>query len=375
MYDVIADFLRQQFPACKTVINKITFDLLKGWKIDVAAILQNRNNYVVSVEAKNDVSPESILQGISQAEMYQRASNEAYVALPLDDVEHFKRTKRDDWNRVVDFCKLKGVGVIGVCEGWQDCKVLLEAMRIDRFTDLRDNILNNLELETLASFEGFGETDFDYFTGRAKNRKEIVRRKIELLVEEIKHYILANPREYPEINTQKLVAELPPRGLQKDFCWFFIAETEKRKISSSIHFTFTIENSGISCILTIAQTNPRAKLFIEKLNSDTETFLGVLKEIGHANRDYVLDIHEQIPEPKKRRPDWPWFKVLSVENSHLNKDVVKALTAKLSEVKYPVIRLISPPIEREKAVLLKGDIIKKCAEPIRIMQRAYGYFR
>ena len=83
MYSVIADFFKRQFPQYKPVVNKITFDLLKGWKIDVAAICQEKNNHVVSVEAKNDVSPKSILQGISQAEMYQKASNEAFCRIAV----------------------------------------------------------------------------------------------------------------------------------------------------------------------------------------------------------------------------------------------------------------------------------------------------
>jgi hypothetical protein len=275
MYNNIAEFLKNHFPGCKTVIDKITFDMLKGWKIDVVGIIHKRNNYVIAIEAKNDMSSGSILQGISQAEMYQKACNESYIALPSDGISDFRKSNKDDWDRIIDLCKLKGIGILSVEMQWQDCRILCEAMKVERYLDLHEDILNQLEYETLTNFEGFEESDFDYFTGRADWRKPVLRKRIELLVEEIKREILANPRDFPAIDSRKLVVSLPSTGLRDHGCWFFAAEVEREKLAYSPHFTFNIDNSGVSCELNLGESQITNTKFIPKISSHLKDFLAL----------------------------------------------------------------------------------------------------
>jgi hypothetical protein len=375
MYDRIARFLEHRFPGCETVVNKIRFDMLKGWKIDVAGIIHKESKHIIAVEAKNDLSPENVLQGISQAEMYQKACNEALIALPADNIEDFKKNSRDDWERITDLCKLKGIGIISVAEQWEDCRVLHEAMRVQRYNDLYDDILNQLEYETLKSFGGFEELDFDYFIGRADQRESLVKKKIELLVKEIKSEMLANPRDFPAVDPKKLVISLPSTGFRKGGCWFFASEVEKKKLAYFPHFTFHVDNDGVSCALNLGESAKTTKTLIAKTKKDTQQFLEILRKLSKIDENYMLKIWEQIPEKgKPRRPQWSWHTICSFNAGYLDKDTFKVVLELLAKKKYPIIRILCPQVGRGDSTLYSREIVNICTTWVKELQDAYSFF-
>lgn len=374
MYPIIADFLHHyhQFRGCKAVENKITFNLLKGWKIDVAGIIEDRNNYLIAVEAKNEISASSVLQAISQAEMYQKICNEVYIALPRDEITRFKDTNRIDWERITDLCRVKGIGIMSV--GDQECDVIEKAMRLPRFSDLYEDIVNQINLETLESFQGFTERDFDYFIERAEGRRDVVKKKIQLLIQAIKHQILSNPRDFHAIDTKKLVAELPKRGFGRHGCWFFVAEAEKRRLPYIPHFTFHVNSEeGVSCLLTLETIRTTDK-FIQKLQTEEDKFLGILERLHDKDEDYELKIWEQIPEPgKPRRSQWDWHEICSFKVGYIDQSVIHLLLKKLSNTKYPIVRLVCPPVLRGDRRLYSEEIVTVCTKWIKDLQGLYAF--
>lgn len=377
MYGIIADFLQhgvRRFTGCRTVVDKISFNLLKGWRIDVAGMIDRKNiHYIIAVEAKNEISPESILQAISQAEMYQKTCNEVYIALPNDGVNNFKRNTRNEWERIINLCKVKGIGIIGVGMQWQDCKIVNEAVRIPRYNDLYEDILNQLDFETLESFEGFDECDFDYFIGRADNREDVLKKKIQFLVEEIKHHMLSKPRNFPAIDPRELVVELPPRGFRRDGCWFFVAQVERKRLASVPHFTFHVDDEGVSCMLTL-QSIKTTNTFVQKLRTKRDEFLAILKELHDIDEDYKLKIWEQIPEKgKPRRPQWSWHTICSFNVGYIDQNVVKLILNKLSNIKYSIIRVLCSPIKRGKSKLYTTEVVTRCTEWIKELQDMYSF--
>lgn len=372
MYGIIEDFLQHErrFTGCKTVVNKISFNLLKGWRIDVAGIIK-KNNYIIAVEAKNRISPESILQAISQAEMYQKTCNEVYIALPNDEIDNLKKNNRVEWERIVDLNKVKGIGIMGVGMQWQDCKILNEAVRIPRYNDLYIDIVNQLDFETIASFDGFEERDLDYFIGQADDRAAVLKKKIQLLVEEIKYQMLSNPRDFPAIDSRQLVVELPHRGFRKDVCWFFVAQVERERLAYVPHFTFHVDDEGISGMLSL-QSIKTTNMFIKKLGSERDRFLSILKQLHSINEDYKVKIWEQIPK-KGRRSQMPWRSICSFNVGYVDENVVKLILDKLSSTRFPVVRVVCPPIRRGDKRLYTNDVVTTCTGWIKELQDMYSF--
>lgn len=122
MYPIIRKFLESEF-GCKAVEEKTRFTLLKGWRIDVAGIVkENGTPRIISVEAKNGIGPYTVLQGISQAEMYQKVATIVYLAFPEEKIYHFRKRNEKDWNRITNLCKSKGIGILSVKE--KNCGIL-----------------------------------------------------------------------------------------------------------------------------------------------------------------------------------------------------------------------------------------------------------
>lgn len=375
MYNIIAEFLKHehQFAGCETAQDKITFNLLKGWRIDVAGIIKKRDNYIIAVEAKDEIYPESILQAISQAEMYQGTCNEVYVALPSDEIYDFRKENKNDWESITDLCKVKGIGIISVGMRWQDCKILNEATRMPRYNELYEDIVNQLDFETLGSFEGFEECDFDLFIGRADGREGIVKKKVELLVKKIKQRMLSMPRDFPAIDPRKLVVELPPRGFSRRGCWFFVAEVERKRLPYVPHFTFHVDNDGVSCMLTL-ESIEITNTFTRKLENETKRFLSILKELHKVHEEYELKIWEQIPEKgKPRRSQWGWHTICSFNVGYVNQDAATLILTRLSNVRYPIVRVLCPPIYRGNPILQKTIVVSQCTEWIKELQEIYSF--
>ena len=373
MYGIIADFLQHErrFSGCRTVVNKVYFNLLKGWRIDVAGLIEKKNNYIIAVEAKKDISPESILQAISQGEMYQKTCNEVYIALPSDEIDNFKKENKTEWENIVDLCRVKGIGIIRVGTQWQDCRILNEAMRIPRYDNLYREIVNQLNFETLESFQGFEEHDFDYFIGIADEKAAVLKKKIQLLIEKIRHSMLSKPRDFPAIDPRKLVAELPLKGFRRDFCWFFVAEVGREKVAYVPHFTFHVDQEGVSCMLSL-QTIRTTDKFVEKLRNQRDDFLDALKRLRDVSEEYKLKIWEQVPK-KGRRSQMPWRSTYSFNVGYIDEDVVELILSKLASIRYPVVRVLCPPVKRDDSRLYTNEIAEKCTDWIKELQEIYKF--
>ncbi len=375
MYPPIAEFLEHDtnFLGCETAINKITFDILKGWKIDVAGIVHDRNKYVIAVEAKNEISPGNILQGISQAEMYQKVCNEAYLALPNNEIEPYKKTNHREWDRIINLCEAKGIGIISVATQWQDCKIISKAVPTNRYSELYEEIVNQLEYETLYSFKGFERIDLDYFSGKAAKRKDIVKKKIQLLVEGIEKYVQTHPKDFPAIDSRRLVVNLPVRGFRRDDCWFFLAESEKKDLASVPHFTFHVRSDEVDCMITMESLKV-TNMFIQKLKSEPDIFLTNLKKLHDINEEYKVIIWEQIHEKKRpRRKDWPWHLICSFNVGYVDHSTVKFLIETLSKINYPVVRILCPTIKLGDPSLYTAELVTKCTEWVKELQDVYTF--
>jgi len=85
----------------------IKFDLLKGWTIDVSGI---KGNEIIAVEAKNDLGAQTILQAISQAEMYKNACTRVFIAFPQADLKENQVILQD----IQRLCQARGIGLLSV---------------------------------------------------------------------------------------------------------------------------------------------------------------------------------------------------------------------------------------------------------------------
>ena len=114
LYPVIAEhFERQGF---KVLIDSprgsgIRFDLLKGWTIDVVAMRpSDETKDLVAVEVKKKVNPMSVLQALSQAEIYQNACTKVYIAFPVGEWD--KEENTDAVKEVIELCQSRGIDTL-----------------------------------------------------------------------------------------------------------------------------------------------------------------------------------------------------------------------------------------------------------------------
>ena len=371
MYPLIANFLEteQKFRGCKTVQNKIFFNILKGWKIDVAGIIREKNNYIIAVEAKNNVGPYSIMQAISQAEMYQKVSNESYIALPNEDIINLKNEAINDWNNILNLCRIKGIGIISVDDN--GCNIINEALNFLKYDLNYRDILSQIEYETLTSFDGFKYEDLSYFHKQFPERRELVKKKLELFIESIKTEMLNHPREYYNIDPRNLNAELPNRGFSSNGCWFFISEINRKELAKQTHFTLYLNSEGISCCVNL-ETKLLTNFFIEKVRNLKIEFKKIMNSL--KDKDFNVIVYEAIPNNRPYRSAWPWVKCIELNLKQFEKDDSYNLFLSLLEnIKYPIIRFNATNLSIYDDRIHSFEAVKYVCDNVKKLQEIYGF--
>jgi len=371
MYAILASYINEdnRFKDFYAVINKIKFKLLKGWKIDVAGYNINNEN-IIAIEAKKDIGPYSVMQAISQAEMYQKITNEAYVAFPESDIITLRRESIDEWNNILNICRNKGIGIISV--NYDTCRIINEALRKLNHEDIYNDVKSQLEYETLNEFNGFKYEDFHFFNGYAEERKYLLREKIELYVESIKNYILTNPNDYQSFDSRKLVVELPSRGFSHTSCWFFIAEVERINISRVPHYNIKIDGESISCCVNL-ETLKTTNYFKNNVNENYSSFKRIINNLHKKSDEYNIKILEAIRMKGPYRSSWPWkhrYTINSGSIEYLSKDVFVKM---LDQLKYPVIRFFAPSINANDEIINTYKVVNQICEYIRDLQTIYDF--
>jgi len=116
LYPVVADYFKRQGYDVRVDSPKgsgIRFDLLKGWTIDVVAMKpRGERKDLVAVEVKNKVSPMSVLQALSQAEIYQNACTKVYIAFSVSEWD--KEENTDAVKEVKELCQSRGIGILKI---------------------------------------------------------------------------------------------------------------------------------------------------------------------------------------------------------------------------------------------------------------------
>jgi len=104
MYPVIQDYLEQN--GCERVlIEKVTFDYIKRWTIDVAGIKEAR---VYAVEAKPHLTFDSFSAALTQARYYKQACTHVYVCLS----EASNKKEEELLRHIEEICEQEGVGLL-----------------------------------------------------------------------------------------------------------------------------------------------------------------------------------------------------------------------------------------------------------------------
>jgi len=374
MYPIVGSFLKSKF-GCVPVQNKIRFNLLKNWTIDVAGIVRKTENpEIVAVEVKRDLSPYSLLQAISQAEMYQKVCTRVYVAFPEEEINRFKKANARDWKKMRNLCEEKGIGVLSVGEGSSD--EIQSALELPQNIDIYDDIIVQFEERIIAGFEGFDNKDFDYFLGIEVARKNVVHRKIASFLQDIKENLLKRCRELPSIDPRLLQVKLG--GYYRGGCWCFISQEEKRVLSQFAHFTITIDSKGVELVVNM-ESDKSVDKFVRNSEERPQNLLDILHNLDHE-REYQLRIWERIPPPGRERVPhymYLWRDIFSFSTKYIDKKTVNLLIETLKDFramkKHSVVRLVCQSYTRSDAKLHSKELTFEIVDKVREMHDFYNF--
>lgn len=364
MYPIIRKFLESKF-GCKAVEEKTRFNLLKGWKIDVAGIVKrNGTPRIISVEAKNGIGPYTVLQGISQAEMYQKVATIVYLAFPEEKIYHFRKRNEKDWDRITNLCKSKGIGILSVKEN--DCEIVEKALELPQNIDVYYDVIDQIEEQTIEEFEGFTNRDFDYFLEIEERRRKIVQIKIRHFLNEVRDGLLKRCPDFPHIDPRKLRVEIG--RFQKSHCWCFISQEKKRDLPYYAHYTVGIDGLSIDIVVNM-ETDKSVNKFIQNVQGRKKKVLIMLKELAKIDKDYELKIWERIP------PLWDWSDVSAFNIDYIDIEVIDQILKVLNTLKHSVVRLVCPKYSRGNENLYSKEMVDEIIQRVGEMQEFYGFVR
>jgi len=302
---------------------------------DVAGIIERKdlNPEIVGVEAKNDLGPQTVLQAISQAEMYQKVCSRSYMALPSDEIDRLRKQAIEDWMQIVNLCKSKGIGILSV--GDEDCNELEKPLGIDhiQINKIYEDMIEQFDRLLTTRFKGFDDKDHEYFLGHNDGRKFLVKRKIELLLQEVKSTMLARCTALPYIDPRKLQVEIG--SFSGYHCWCYISQESRKSLPYHTHFTLNIDKSGLDLVLNMETKTPVIK-FRDRISKEPNVFI---KAIDDLSEEVELMVWEQIPQKgKPYRYQWIWWKICAFPKLYIDKKVVDFIIDKLNSLPYTIVR-------------------------------------
>ena len=274
MYPTIGKYFEDQ--DYKVIIDSpigtgIKFDLLKGWTIDVSGV---KGNEIVAVEAKNNLGAQTILQAISQAEMYKSACTRVFIAFPQTDLKENQDILKD----IQRLCQARGIGLLSVgkiCE--EIVPAAISAMRVGIFRE----IVDQFTLKTYE-FEGFKEEDFVKYYSDLEG--DVVWHKFQLLTTDV------------ERRLAKKGLVLTHRADRSRWWNSFSRKLPKNKRYYQVpHFTLSFwgYEAGIMLELIV-----REGLYLNnlrrKIRKDPSVFNEIMKKIKNSKFTYEIELMKRI---------------------------------------------------------------------------------
>ncbi|MEM3616800.1 MAG: hypothetical protein QXZ02_06500 [Candidatus Bathyarchaeia archaeon] len=371
LYPIVKKFLDSHF-GCNSVQDKVVFNLLKNWKIDVVGAVKSDSEYaIIAVEVKPFIRPDTFLQAISQAEMYQKVSKRAYIAFPEKEILEYEKDYPEDWQKMLNIAKAKGIGVLSI--GSKTCTIKEEATEFPQNPEVYKDIINQIEEYTLHTFTGFNHEDYDYFLGREKGRRNIVKRKIALFLKELKSKMLNNCGDFPSIDPKKLQVEIG--NLQLNYCWCYISqEKTKRLLAQNAHFTIGINGRGISICVNM-ESDKAVSQFVKKAKSDQNALLKILQKL---NEGCFLKIFERVPPPESPKAPhfrWEWIPVYEFYAPYIDKETLMVAIKRIESLQHGVVRLYCAEYTRDQEIIYSEDLIDEIFQLIKESQSFYSWVR
>jgi hypothetical protein len=371
LYPIVKKFLDGTFD-CVSVQDKVVFNLLKNWKIDVVgAVKTDTGTDIIAVEVKPYIRPDTFLQAVSQAEMYQKVSKRAYIAFPEKEILQYEKDYPEDWWKMVNIAKAKGIGILSI--GRKNCTIIEEAIELPQNPEVYKDIVNQIEEYTTNTFSGFSHEDFDYFLGREKSRRNIVKRKIALFLKELKIEILNNCNAFPSIDPKKLQVEIGK--FQSDYCWCYVSQEKSKFIlAQNVHFTISIDGRGISLCVNM-ESDKAVSQFLKKAESDKNTLLKILKNL---NENYFLKIFERVPPPESPKTphfNWNWNPVLELSAPYIDDELLINTLSKLKSLQHGVVRLYSLYYDRNDPIIYSPRLVKEILNLLKESHDFYSWVR
>jgi len=273
MYEIIGEYFEKE--CYETIIDKparsgIKFDLLKGWYVDVAGIKRDKNpQELIAVEAKNNLGAQSVVQAISQAEMYRSAFNKVYVAFPESDFDSKENEKVK--NEITELCDAKGIGILNV---GKVCKEILPATPSYLKIDIYHNVINQFEP---GEFEGFEKEDYARFYS---NDAYLVWNKFTLFMEEMKD----------RLKSKEVILTHEPTWNG----WFFSfsdVSAENKSYFKVPHFTVNWDD-GVLLQLIVREPSYLNALKKKVKNNQSDLY-NLLKKLGKGDYSFKIKIEER----------------------------------------------------------------------------------
>lgn len=370
LYPIVKKYLDSRF-GCTSVQDKVVFNLLKNWKIDVVgAVRTDLGADIIAVEVKRGIRPDIFLQAISQAEMYQKVSKRVYVGFPEAEILEYKKNFPDDWERMVNLAKAKGIGVLSV--GARNCTLIEEAIEFPQSPEVYKDIINQIEEYTTETFSRFAHEDFDYFVGREETRRDLVKQKISLLMRELKSKILNNCVDFPSIDPKRLQVEVG--NFSANSCWCFVSQETKDILPQHVHFTIGINGRGLSLCVNM-ESDKAVSQFLRKAKLDQKTLLKILQKL---EGEYFLKIFERTPPPESPKAPhykYEWVSVCEFYTRYIDNDALELVIRKTEGLQHCVVRLYCADYSRAEETIYSPELTEEILQLLKESQTFYGWVR
>ncbi|RLG44817.1 MAG: hypothetical protein DRN81_03570 [Thermoproteota archaeon] len=105
MYSFIEKFLKERKDCEKVLSERVSFEYIKRWVIDVAGIKGAR---IYAVEAKPRLNFDSFSAALTQARYYRQACTHVYICLPKPQNQREKELLQ----HVKEICRKEGIGLL-----------------------------------------------------------------------------------------------------------------------------------------------------------------------------------------------------------------------------------------------------------------------
>jgi len=353
LYPIVAEFLKRNDYTVRSDFPRgagIKFDLLKGWIVDVVGIKnEDKRKEVVAVEVKKWINPSSVLQALSQAEIYQKACTKVYIAFPASEWE--KEENRDAVKEVMELCKARGIGVLKIMSASfrEPCVEILPPISSLRL-DIYQGIIEQFN-EKMDKFEGFTMEDFQRTLEDDPRYGRVVRKKLRMLIRDLFNALPSD-----------LKRKLKYRDVGKSGFWAYLSE-EPNKVQCA-HFNLTIFGDEFRIGVIAEGKKPVAKL-VKNIEHRRKEFLSVVKSIKGS----TLGIWKRVPTRLPRQFDFE--DVCSFRSDHIDKLCVDFIINKIKLLRLAAIRLYFSH-DCYEDIIHSNEAVEELVNEIKLLEPFYS---